>query len=477
MGQIKVQQVPLVFKKISSIKSNILTAPSVVEIEKTLDKAKHPSINDLIIESTKEPIDKVSQMLNEQFVFLTGSAGSGKTFSINQKNIENPDYIELGATTGIAAINLDTKTINSILKYYNTDSLMDSYIDQKLHWRLREIREEKKVLGIEEVSMMPAKQLDIIFDAINEINEDQNPRKLGLHIIGDLCQLPPVSTKTDKQDIVVKARCWPYFQQNMIKLDKIWRQSNIDFINAINQVRAGNGYEAVRMLKACGVNFIPQLIDKFDGTTLITKNDLVDDYNAKRLAEISQPIITSIPLRRGEQLSEWKNQIPTVMRFKIGAYVMILSNDTPEFTYVNGDTGEIISYDEKKDIFTIKLKRNNKEVQIKRITRANTIKKQPEQRHFSSSFTPYVDTMSKKWVIGDVKYHPLRLAWATTIHKSQGLSLDKVQIDATQQFFGFPGMSYVAISRARTPENLYIVGNEPNLISKIKTNHDVLNYV
>lgn len=470
MAQFNVQKVPLLFKKVE-----IPTNPTVTE-----------DINDEEIEIANvfaeaeariAEKDSAKQFLNRQFAFVTGSAGSGKTFLINDQNLRDKSYIELGATTGIAAINLDTKTINSILKYFDTDSLLESYIDQKLHWRLREIREEKRNIGIEEVSMMDARALDILFDAIHEINEDKNPKKLGLHLIGDLLQLPVISTKQKPAEIVTKAKCWPYFQQNTLRLTKIWRQDNPDFVNAINLVRSGDGKRAVELLKACGVNFIPKIIDKFDGTTLITKNDQVDDYNSKRLAEISSPIINSIPVRRGEQLSEWKNQVPNVMRFKIGAFVMILSNDTPNFNFVNGDTGFITEYNQKDDYFTVKLKRNDKEVKISRIMRKNLVRKQPEQRHFSNHFTPYVDTFTSKWAIGDISYHPLRLAWATTIHKSQGLSLDKVQIDATNQFFGFPGMSYVAISRCRTPENLYIIGNEQNLISKIKTNPDVRDYV
>jgi hypothetical protein len=414
---------------------------------------------------------------NKPFQFITGPAGSGKTHTINLRNINNPSYIELGATTGIAAINLDTKTINSILKYFNTRSLEEKFMDGFLQYKLREIREEKKVLGIEECSMLSAKQLDIIFDAIDEINEDANPKKLGLHLIGDLLQLPPVSTPKDKEDMITEARCWKYFDENTTKLSKIWRQDNPKFIQAINLVRAGKGREAVPLLKECGVQFIPQLIQKFDGTTIIPKNDLVDDFNFKRLTEVDTPIITSLPVRRGEQLGEWKSHIPNIMRFKIGAYVMILSNDCPNFSFVNGDCGTITEYDSKTDKFAVKLKRTNEMVWIARITRMNLVSKQPDTSSFTQHFTPYVDQFTKKWVIGDVSYHPLRLAYATTVHKSQGLSLDKVQIDISPWNFGQPGMAYVGISRAKTPEGLIIVGTEDQLIRKIQTDGRVRKYV
>lgn len=466
-------QIPLIIKKEAKITFNPIKpfslAPSLVEVEETLNKAKHSNVENLVIESTDN-----SPRIDEDapFLFITGGAGTGKTFLMNKHNQENPEYVELVATTGIAAINLGSKTINSRLKYYDTDSLLDNYIDQKLHYVLREIREEKKAIGIDESSMLAAKQLDILFDAINEINEDRNPRKLGLHLVGDLLQLPPV-----KANMITEAKCWPFFQQNTIRLNKIWRQGDDRFIRAINLVRQGDGKNAVPLLKECGVQFIPSLIDKFDGTTLIGKNDLVDQYNEKRLMEVPSEIITSIPKRLGEQLSEWKTHIPSLMRFKVGAYVMILANNCPDFDYVNGDCGEIISYNKTTDVFTIKLKRNNNEVQIKRRELLNLTKKQPNLSHFDKTFTPYVDTFTKKWIIGKVSYHPLRLAYATTIHKSQGLSLDKLQVNINTWNFGLPGMSYVAISRARTPEGLFIVGSEAALVSKIKTEESVMQYV
>lgn len=441
------------------------------EITEALKAAQHPNISNLTIESTPRNVEE------KQFQFITGPAGSGKTFTINKRNLEDSSYIELGATTGIAAINLDTKTINSILKYFDTKSLEEKLIDGHLQYKLREIREEKRFLGIEEASMLSAKQLDILYDAICEINEDNNPKKLGLHLIGDLLQLPVVSTKQKPEDIIIKANCWHEFDKNTIKLTKIWRQDNPKFIQAINLVRAGDGYNAVPLLKECGVKFIPKLIDNFAGTSIIPKNDLVDFYNAKRLTEINSPMITSIPRRRGEQLGEWKSQIPNLMRFKIGAYVMILSNDCPEFTFVNGDCGTITSYNQEKDFFMIRLKRTNEEVQIPRIMRKNLSSRQPNMNLFAPNFTPYIDSFTRKWVIGDCFYHPIRLGYASTVHKSQGLSLDLVQLDISPWNFGCSGMAYTGISRARTPDGLIIVGTESDLIRKIKTDKEVSKYV
>lgn len=446
----------------------------VAEVDRT-DKL-YEELKDIVKPTEQE--NTISKILDEPFAFVTGPAGSGKTFSIRKKALESPNTYELAATTGIAAINLGGyKTINSLLKYFDTQSLEERYIDQYLHFQLRLIREDYQNLGIEEVSMMDAKQLDLIYDAINEINQDKNPRKLGLHLIGDMLQLPPVSTKQKPADIITKANCWPEFKNNMVKLEKIWRQENPEFIQAINLVRSGNGANAVLLLKKCGVEFRDKIIDKFDGTTLISKNDGVDAYNSQRLNELTTPMIRVSPKRGGDQLSEWTKQIPNEMRFKVGAYVMLLSNKTPDFEYVNGDTANIISYNEKTDSFRVKLLRNGEEFNIGRITRFNLQKQEPTNGHFTNNFRPSIDIQSGKWIVGSISYHPLRLAWATTVHKSQGLSLDKVQIDISPYFFGFPGMAYTSISRCKTPNGLIIIGGENTLVKRITTNKELLDYV
>lgn len=415
-----------------------------------------------------------------RFQFITGPAGSGKSFSINKKSNDDPEYIELGATTGIAAINIGTRTIHSILKFYNTKSLRDKYIDGYLQLNLRKIRERKRNLGIEEISMFGAEALDIIFDAIHEINNDANPRKLGLHIIGDICQLPVISNQNERQEMVFKAKCWPEFEKNTIKLNKIWRQDNLDFVEAINFVRSGNGKEAVPRLINCGVTFVQKLDNNFDGTTLIPKNAEVNDFNNKRLAQLPGDMIRVVPTRRGEQLTEWKPErdlIPAEQRFKVGALVMILTNETQNWSYVNGDLAEILEYDKVKNSFKVKLKRTGNEVQIGILVRQNLSDKAPTHKHFSPNFDPYVDHLTSQWVIGEIKYHPIRLAYASSIHKSQGLSLDRVQIDSTPSFFGASAMSYVSISRARTPEGLIIVGTPQLLERRIYLDKEVKRFI
>lgn len=423
-----------------------------------------------------------NQLLTAKFAFLTGLAGTGKSTYLRELSKIRPNWMKLCSTTGIAAINAGGITINSALKYFNTKSLKQIWDNGKLHWNLRKIRENFQVLGIDEISMMNAESFGYIVDAIDEINNDTSGKFLGLIVIGDLAQLPTISTSKEPAELVIKSPFWSRFEENTIKLTKVWRQDNPDFLKAINLVRCGDGNNAVIALMDCGVSFTSVLDNDFQGTTLIPKNEGVDHFNNIRLNKIDSPIIRVTPTKRGKQLGEWEKNIPYELRLKIGAYVMILANDsiTQNWDFVNGDTGTIVEYDDSKydkEVFRVKLKRNNEIVTVGRVLRENRTDGEPDQTHFSSMFHPYVDQMTSEWILGTIKYHPLRLAYASTIHKSQGLSLDALQIDSRETFFGSPNMAYVAISRCKTPEGLVIVGNPKGIASKIRVNKDVLKYV
>lgn len=425
-------------------------------------------------EESKLELDEnaVHSLTTRKFGFLTGLAGTGKTTLINEINRLHPNLFEICATTGIAAVNCNSKTVHSTLKFYDTKSLENAWREQLLHMNLRLVRSRRSNLLIDEASMLGAEQLDLIMNAVDDINQDDTGKELGLWLSGDLCQLPPVKMK-----YVFKSDYWDRFANNTVKLTKVWRQDNLEFMKGINLVRANKGQEAMKVFKECGVNFIDKVNDNFEGTTLIPNNNDVDSYNEKRLRDISGALIRSQSKIRGKELREWEKLVPAELRLKVGAYVMILSNDTPEFTFVNGDCGLIEDYNEDGDYFVVKLKRNSKLVNIKRIKRQNFSDKEPDKNLFTKSFTPYQDFKTGDWVIGEISYHPLRLAYASTIHKSQGLSLDMVQINTNPPFFGYDSMGYVSISRARNPEGLFLVGKPEFIGRKITMNKEVMKYV
>lgn len=414
----------------------------------------------------------VQKLLNEPFGFLTGLAGTGKTTLINEISRLHPDLFEMTATTGIAAVNLGSKTIHSTLKFYDAKSLENNWREQLLHMNLRKVRSRRKKLLIDEASMLGGKEmLDLIINAVDEINSDDTGKKLGVWLSGDMCQLPPVN-----MSFPFKGDYWQRFEDNTVRLTKIWRQDNENFMKGINLIRANKGIEAMKVFQSCGVRFTDKVDDNFEGTTLIPNNNNVDSYNEKRLQLLEGKLIRVQSTTRGQALKEWEKLIPVELRLKIGAYVMILTNDIPSFNYVNGDTGWIRDYDPTEEIFTVEVKRTGRLEKIGKISRHNFSDKEPPPHMFTKTFTPELDYQTGDWIIGTVKYHPIRLAYASTIHKSQGLSLDLVQVDTRQPFFGFDSMGYVSISRARTPEGLVLVGKPEIIGKKIRMNKEVLKY-
>ena len=427
--------------------------------------------------------------------FITGEAGTGKTFSIKKKIAEDPLYGVLCASTGIAAVNLGATTINSLLGFFDTASLQDRFQRGGVQSKLRAIASKGyRNIILDEGSMTPKEQLDIFHEAITQVNayKSMNDREpLGLIVVGDLCQLPPVVDKSRRVKgskinplWLFKSDCWEKaFAPNVTRLTKVWRQSNPEFLQAINFLRRGNGREAAEVIKPL-TKFNYSVDQKFDGTTILATNDEVDRHNFVRLQGITEPPVEVESRRWGKQSGEWTKNIPPKLALKLGAYVMILANDSPAFTYVNGDTGHVVDFDGKS--FGIKLVRTGAVVRIGKLHRTLTTYDDPDPsttesegwREASWDFIPFGETSydpdKEIWHVGGVLYYPLRLAYASTVHKSQGLSLDRVQIDFRHPFFGSPSMLYVAVSRVRTPEGLRLVGKPEEFIKRCNVDPEVI---
>jgi hypothetical protein len=415
--------------------------------------------------------------------FLTGAAGTGKTFEIKRRIAEDPRYGLLSSTTGVSAINLDTTTVHSQLGWYDTESLRDAYSSGRLHRRLRALHADcYRNLVIDEISMLHAEQLDLIHQAILECNlggeKEALTPPLGLVLTGDFCQLPPVKGRW-----AFKADCWEHLAADTTRLTKIWRQADAGFLDALNLSRKGEGSGAAAMFKSLGTEFSPGLDLKFEGTTIVSKNDEVDRYNYMRLSAIQSKPITLQNTRWGIQTSDWKN-IPDVLTVKPTALVMLLANTRGEegnFLYANGDLAHIaeVATDLEaveavsSDWLRVCLVRNYAHHHVHKIIRQNLTKQEPDEKLIEQAVMqggrePYFDEEKKRWVLGEVMYWPMRLGYASTVHKSQGLSLDCVQLDIRNGFFGAANLAYVALSRARTIQGMRIVGDPAMLARRIK---------
>lgn len=296
--------------------------------------------------------------------FLTGGAGTGKTYEIKRRiqsyreEFPNRDrqYGILAATTGIAAINLGdgATTVNSVLMFFDTSSLEDGFNSGKLQKALKDVSRVADNLIVDEISMMHGRQLDIIWDALVEINQHEETKErggLGIILTGDFCQLPPVPDKDHlgkNKDVkyAFEAICWSNFEKHTTKLTKNWRQDDLKFVEALEAARKGDGAKCASLLaNHSGVRFCEEIQTNFDGTTIFSKNVEVDRLNQTRLRNLlhqGRKAYSVKSFRWGKQRAEWKN-IPEQLDLCESCYVMILNNDSKSsgFRYANGSTGYV----------------------------------------------------------------------------------------------------------------------------------------
>ena len=407
---------------------------------------------------------------------LIGRAGSGKTTMLQRRVQADPHDVLLTSTTGISAVNLGCITLHSTLGYFNTDSMRDAYLTGQLARKLHEIAREYHWLAVEEYSMLDADALDILYRATIEANRYADvTTPLGLLLVGDLAQLPPVKARW-----CFEASCWGRFAANTERLEHVWRQDTGAFLDALNHVRDGRGAEAARLLTDAGAIWHTALDTEFDGTTILPKNDMVNRYNDIALDRVRGPRVTVTSRRWGRQRSEWGENprthewgIPPRTDFKVGAYVMVLTNDTPDFTFVNGDCGFIEAIE--PSVIHVKLLRTGATADIYKLVRGVEQSERPDGFSGPSvdegEYVPreHYRRRVRRYVLGQVEYFPLRLAYASTVHKSQSLTLDRVQADFRDWFFGKPAMLYVALSRCRTLAGLRLVGMREKFVVQCAT--------
>lgn len=438
------------------------------------------------------------------FEDLSGTAGTGKTWMARELVASQPGVV-LTATTGIAAINLGAgTTINALLNYYDTENLHDDYQSGLLQMRLRALRRAgTQRIVLDEKSMLDGEQLTYLVRAIEEINDphggletvgasadeaealeadrraDASLPPLGLTLIGDFGQLAPV-----KAPFAFESVMWDRFAAHRTILTKVHRQDNATFINGLQAVRQGDVTTAMSV-------FTPNLFhhaldDTYEGSTIFAKNIAVARYNQLRLDSVQGPVVALSSTRWGKQRGDWK-QIPETLRLKEGALVMILSNmravenehEESERTrtrwrliYANGDLGIFrgMGGDEGNEAI-VELQRTGRQVTVSPITRECLAPLTPERRKaLRETGELGTRTKGKYEIVGEVTYTPLRLAWGTTTHKSQGLTLDRCQINLSDGFFKHPGMLFVALSRARTLEGLRLVGTPQQFAARCVVN-------
>lgn len=446
-----------------------------------------------IPKSAPEPMNITPLRMDAELLFLTGGAGTGKTTVMHHARKQHPGAIEVTATTGVAAMNADGITINSFLGYGTNRELEYMAQSGQLVRRLRDRCENIEYLGLDEISMQHAGALDLLVNAIRELNAEGREvyihakgeyerRPLRLIVIGDFAQLPPVDPGAKTPPWAFYAKCWKDFEVQ--RLTQVHRQADPVFREALEAARFGNGTKCVRLLQEAGVKFLPFLQD--EAVTLFSTNAEVQAWNMEKFTRLMRAGGTETQrefptMRWGKQRAEWSKEIPDTMTLCNGCRVRITANDTKSWYYVNGDQG--IVEDINKNFILVKLDRSGITREIRRVQRYNDIERDKVKDYqkegpvlHRSIFLEDGSTVEVPY-IGSVNYLPVKYGWASTVHSVQGLSLDRLQVSPGHKFFGSPNLAYVALSRARTAEGLTIHGVPEQLSRKIVSAKEALPWI
>lgn len=393
-------------------------------------------------------------------IFLTGKAGTGKTTFLNDFVKKTKKKHIVVAPTGIAAINAGGVTIHSMFglplrTFLPTTERVDQNLgnnipDLMVHFKYRKdklkLLREIEIIIIDEASMLRSDVLDMMDFSLRHVRRNQ--QKFGgvqMLFIGDLYQLPPV---VRDEYILSMYYSSPFFfhakaleGSNFITLEltKVYRQTDEHFLEILNAIRDGITEDID--FDALNKRYQPDFDPKDEAYVyLCSHNKMADDINQKKIKELGGKSHTYTADVVGE-FKETQYPNDEVLELKIGAQIMFIRNDTsPDKKYYNGKLAQISYLDE--DEISVILDGSEEEITLKAETW--------EQKKYSLDDEKNI----KEEVLGSFKQFPIRLAWAVTIHKSQGLTFDRLIIDAGKSFAS--GQVYVALSRCRTLEGIVL---------------------
>lgn len=384
----------------------------------------------------QEAIDK---MLTGANIFLTGEPGAGKTYTLNkfiEQAQEQGKRIAITASTGIAASHINGQTIHSWSGLGIKESVADWELDQMSYKTYTaEKYLQAQILIIDEISMLHGARLNMVDRACRWIRRSKKPFG-GLQVIfvGDLFQLPPV-TKSGPIDYVHQSEAWESAKPEVCYLTEQHRQGADDaLLDILREMRNGN--ISAKHIKVLNTRL--QKLDDDTVTRLFTHNVDVDALNRGMLAKTEGESKHFKMTDSGDsyKVAAMKRNLlcPEDLELKVNAEVMFCANNFKE-GFVNGTRARVVRFSNAGN--PVVLTTDGAEISV--------------QQH---TWRQYDD--GGRHEVASVSQYPLRLAWAVTVHKSQGLSLDSAIIDLSQAFT--PGMGYVALSRVRSLEGLYLSG-------------------
>ena len=375
--------------------------------------------------------------------FITGQAGTGKSTILKYFRDNSCKNIAVLAPTGLAAVNVDGQTIHSFFKF--PLNLLE--VEMKISPN-KKLYKTLDTIIIDEVSMVRADVVDAIdnFLRINGPNKRKSFGGVQIIFVGDLFQLPPVLTGAEREYFLTKYPS-PYFLSSnvfgkiklkMIELSKIYRQSDQGFIDILNKIRVNEaGWTEINELnKRFEPNF--EVKDNDFYITLTSTNRQADLINHQKLDQIKKPIRQFSAEVEGNFAA---NLFPNdaIIRLKVGSQVLFVKNDSKS-RWVNGTIGKVVRFDGDK---------------VSVMTTNGIVDVEMESWDMTKFELDSVSGKLENEIIGTFRQLPLRLAWAITIHKSQGQTFDKVVLDITGGIFAH-GQLYVALSRCSNLEGLVL---------------------
>ncbi|CAG8497454.1 9443_t:CDS:2 [Ambispora gerdemannii] len=432
--------------------------------------AQSSSIDD--IELTGEQTHVLNLVINSQeSIFYTGSAGTGKSILLQRiikevKRLHGPESIAVTAPTGIAAVNVGGMTIHSFSGVGTGDDKVENLLKKiKRRATVQDRWKEIKVLVIDEVSMLDGALFDKLELIARDLRQSQNPFG-GIQVIitGDFYQLPPVS-KGGEYKFCFQANSWQRVVKHSLLLTRIFRQKDNELINMLNEMRHGGNLSNQSMALIKRLQMTPQYPpDGILPTELYARNESVNKANQSHLDRI--PYKAQVYLAEDFTMQSDSVQLATLkksclaydhLELKRNAQVMLIKNLNKDL--VNGSRGIVIGF---HDAQTNSHYFNGEEEKLPPGTAVYPIVR------FTNKIEQVIDKAI--WTLEGVggielarrRQVPLVLAWAISIHKSQGQTLDRVKVDLGRVFE--KGQAYVALSRATSVNSLQVLNFRKDLV-------------
>lgn len=477
-------------KKLFSEKENDVNK-KIIDVNKNLNKTSLPN---------SDIPDYITNLINNhRNIFITGGAGTGKSYLLQQIKKQYPSLI-LTSTTGVSAININGQTIHSWSGI--------GIANQTINTTVNKIKNNKvtykqivmcEMLAIDEISMLDSETMKYIDTVLRKVREKNLPfGGIQTILIGDFFQLPPVKKNLKDSDFCFNSQTWKELNLAPVVLKEVKRQTDKEFINMLNNLREGKtNLDDLKIIwqREESVRDFVKSKESQNILKLFSTNESADNYNLTQLATLDYkeyPFLSEDKINWcndnnecfeveniDKNSDEWKHfdkdckaplklQLKCDLKLKTGCRVMLLHNLDVANGLANGSCGTVVNI--KPNEIDVLFDGINKIVPIQRVNFEITINSKSKiiKRKNEVGIEEEIELTKKKIVR---KQFPLRLAYGITIHKSQGMTFDQLIVDCGKIFAD--GQAYVALSRTRSLQGLYPINFDNN---KVVVNKTVLDF-